>query len=142
MITSKEYDELKLEGFNIIPLIKEIDLDSDSPTSLYSRIKDKRNSFLLESIEGAEKWAQYSIIGLDCKDTIKVTGNKIEIKNNEATTILESKDPLNELDNILTKFKSPNLENMPRFYGGYVGFFAYESAQYAEEKIRSLQNKN
>jgi anthranilate synthase component 1 len=142
MITSKEYDELKLEGFNIIPLIKEIDSDSDSPTSLYSRIKDKRNSFLLESIEGGEKWAQYSIIGLDCKDTIKVTGNKIEIKNNEATTILESKDPLNELDNILTKFKSPNLENMPRFYGGYVGFFAYESAQYAEEKIRSLQNKN
>ena len=142
MITSKEYDELKLEGFNIIPLIKEIDSDSDSPTSLYSRIKDKRNSFLLESIEGGEKWAQYSIIGLDCKDTIKITGNKIEIKNNEATTILESKDPLNELDNILTKFKSPNLENMPRFYGGYVGFFAYESAQYAEEKIRSLQNKN
>ena len=142
MITSKEYDELKLEGFNIIPLIKEIDSDSDSPTNLYSRIKDKRNSFLLESIEGGEKWAQYSIIGLDCKDTIKVTGNKIEIKNNEATTILESKDPLNELDNILTKFKSPNLENMPRFYGGYVGFFAYESAQYAEEKIRSLQNKN
>ena len=142
MITSKEYDELKLEGFNIIPLIKEIDSDSDSPTSLYSRIKDKRNTFLLESIEGGEKWAQYSIIGLDCKDTIKVTGNKIEIKNNEATTILESKDPLNELDNILTKFKSPNLENMPRFYGGYVGFFAYESAQYAEEKIRSLQNKN
>ena len=142
MITNKEYDELKLEGFNIIPLIKEIDSDLDSPTSLYSRIKDKRNSFLLESIEGGEKWAQYSIIGLDCKDTIKVTGNKIEIKNNEATTILESKDPLNELDNILTKFKSPNLENMPRFYGGYVGFFAYESAQYAEEKIRSLQNKN
>ena len=142
MITNKEYDELKLEGFNIIPLIKEIDSDSDSPTSLYSRIKDKRNSFLLESIEGGEKWAQYSIIGLDCKDTIKVTGNKIEIKNNEATTILESKDPLNELDNILTKFKSPNLENMPRFYGGFVGFFAYESAQYAEEKIRSLQNKN
>ena len=122
MITSKEYDELKLEGFNIIPLIKEIDSDSDSPTNLYSRIKDKRNSFLLESIEGGEKWAQYSIIGLDCKDTIKITGNKIEIKNNEATTILESKDPLNELDNILTKFKSPNLENMPRFYGGYVGF--------------------
>ena len=58
MITSKEYDELKLEGFNIIPLIKEIDSDSDSPTSLYSRIKDKRNSFLLESIEGGEKWAQ------------------------------------------------------------------------------------
>ena len=96
MITSKEYDELKLEGFNIIPLIKEIDSDSDSPTSLYSRIKDKRNSFLLESIEGGEKWAQYSIIGLDCMDTIKITGNKIEIKANETTTSFESKEPLDE----------------------------------------------
>ena len=75
-------------------------------------------------------------------DTIKITGNKIEIKANKTITSFESKEPLDELNNILTKFKSPNLENMPRFYGGYVGFFAYESAQYAEEKIRSLQNKN
>ena len=100
------------------------------------------STFLLESIEGGEKWAQYSIIGLDCMDTIKITGNKIEIKANKTITSFESKEPLDELNNILTKFKSPNLENMPRFYGGYVGFFAYESAQYAEEKIRSLQNKN
>ena len=142
MITKEEYINYAESGFNIIPLVKDLKINSGSPIDLYSRIKDKQNTFLLESIEGGEKWAQYSIIGLDCMDTIKITGNKIEIKANETITSFESKEPLDELNNILTKFKSPNLENMPRFYGGYVGFFAYESAQYAEEKIRSLQNKN
>ena len=142
MITKEEYINYADNGFNIVPLVKDLKIDSESPIDLYSKIKDKQNTFLLESIEGGEEWAQYSIIGLDCKDTIKVTGNILEIKTNETTISLESKNPLDELNNILTKFKSPNLENMPRFYGGYVGFFAYESAQYAEEKIRSLQNKN
>ena len=142
MITKEEYINYADNGFNIVPLVKDLKINSESPIDLYSKIKDKQNTFLLESIEGGERWAQYSIIGLDCKDTIKVTGSIIEIKTNETTFSLESKEPLDELNNILTKFKSPNLENMPRFYGGYVGFFAYESAQYAEEKIRSLQNKN
>ena len=142
MITKEEYINYADNGFNIVPLVKDLKINSESPIDLYSKIKDKQNTFLLESIEGGEEWAQYSIIGLDCKDTIKVTGNILEIKTNETTISLESKNPLDELNNILTKFKSPNLENMPRFYGGYVGFFAYESAQYAEEKIRSLQNKN
>ena len=142
MITKEEYINYAESGFNIIPLVKDLKINSGSPIDLYSKIKDKQNTFLLESIEGGEKWAQYSIIGLDCMDTIKITGNKIEIKANKTITSFESKEPLDELNNILTKFKSPNVENMPRFYGGYVGFFAYESAQYAEEKIRSLQNKN
>ena len=142
MITKEEYINYADNGFNIVPLVKDLKINSESPIDLYSKIKDKQDTFLLESIEGGEEWAQYSIIGLDCKDTIKVTGNILEIKTNETTISLESKNPLDELNNILTKFKSPNLENMPRFYGGYVGFFAYESAQYAEEKIRSLQNKN
>ena len=129
MITKEEYINYAESGFNIIPLVKDLKINSGSPIDLYSKIKDKQNTFLLESIEGGEKWAQYSIIGLDCMDTIKITGNKIEIKANKTITSFESKEPLDELNNILTKFKSPNLENMPRFYGGYVGFFAYESAQ-------------
>ena len=142
MMTKEEYINYVENGFNIVPLVKDLKIKSGSPIDLYSKIKNKQNTFLLESIEGGEKWAQYSIIGLDCKDTIKVTGNKIEIKTNATITTLESEDPLDELNKVLTKFKSPHIENMPRFYGGYVGFFAYESAKYAEEKIRSLQDKD
>ena len=123
-MTKEEYINYVENGFNIVPLVKDLKIKSGSPIDLYSKIKNKQNTFLLESIEGGEKWAQYSIIGLDCKDTIKVTGNKIEIKTNTTITTLESEDPLDELNKVLTKFKSPHIENMPRFYGGYVGFFA------------------
>ena len=141
MITKQKYSELKQEGFNIVPLIKEINSDLDSPINLYSRIKDKKNTFLLESIEGGEKWAQYSIIGLDCKDSIKVSDNKIEIKTALGTNLIECKEPLNELNKLIGEYKTPVLDGMPRFYGGYVGFFAYESAKYAENKINALQRE-
>ena len=142
MITKEEYIEYANNGFNIVPLVKSIDANFDSPINLYSNIKNKKDTFLLESIEGGERWAQYSIIGLDCTDTIKVTGNRIEIKTDSISKSIESSDPLNELNKIVSNYQSPNIENMPRFYGGYVGFFAYESAQYAEEKIKSLKKKD
>ena len=141
MITEQEYDELKLEGFNIVPLIKEINSDSDSPIILYSRIKDKRNTFLFESIEGGEKWAQYSIIGLKCNDTIKISGNNFEIKNGNQIQSYETDDPFKDLNKLISKYKAPEQDNFPRFFGGYVGFFAYESSKYAEKKIASLRPK-
>ena len=73
MISKEEYIKFAENGFNIVPLVKTIEKDLDSPIKVFSRIKNKKNTFLLESIEGGEKWAQYSIIGLDCKDSIKVT---------------------------------------------------------------------
>ena len=142
MITKEEYIEYANNGFNIVPLVKSIDANFDSPINLYSNIKNKKDTFLLESIEGGVRWAQYSIIGLDCTDTIKVTGNKIEIKTDSISNSIESSDPLNELNKIINNYQSPDIEDMPRFYGGYVGFFAYESAQYAEAKIKSLQKKD
>jgi len=142
MITKEEYIEYANNGFNIVPLVKSIDANFDSPINLYSNIKNKKDTFLLESIEGGVRWAQYSIIGLDCTDTIKVTGNKIDIKTDSISNSIESSDPLNELNKIINNYQSPDIEDMPRFYGGYVGFFAYESAQYAEAKIKSLQKKD
>ena len=142
MISKEEYIEFAENGFNIVPLIKTIEKDLDSPIKVFSRIKNKKNTFLLESIEGGEKWAQYSIIGLDCQDSIKVSDNKIEIKTALGTNLIECKEPLNELNKLIAEYKSPILDGMPRFYGGYVGFFAYESAKYAENKINALQRKD
>ena len=142
MITKEQYEKFKLDGFNVIPLITQIHLNSDSPTNLYSKIKDKRNTFLLESIEGGEKWAQYSIIGLDCNDTIKISGKKIDLKIDGQIKSYNSEDPLEDLNKLIAIHKAPEQEEFPRFYGGYVGFFAYESARYSEEKIASLGSKD
>ena len=141
MISKEEYNKLANDGFNIIPLIKDLNIELDSPISLYSSIKDKKNTFLLESIEGGHEWAQYSIIGLNCKDSIKISGNEILIEENGSNKSYVSESPLEEINRIIKTYKPFEPEELPRFYGGYVGFFAYESSQYAEEKIKALSKK-
>ena len=141
MITKEEYIQYASEGFNVVPISRELHIDSDSPLSLYSKIKDKENTFLLESIEGGERWAQYSIIGLNCSDYIKASDNRIEVKECGEISSYQSDNPLEEIKKIITKYKTPNIVNLPRFYGGYVGYFAYESSKYAEKKIKDLKDK-
>ena len=142
MISKQEYKNYAEEGFNILPIVKDLKISSESPISLFEKIKNKENSFLLESVEGGEKWAQYSIIGIDCSDSIKVIDKTIEIKEDGQKRSFESNDPLNEISKIIEKYNTPEIKNMPRFYGGYVGFFAYESAKYAEKKIEILEKKD
>jgi anthranilate synthase component 1 len=142
MISKLQFQEYVDQGFNIIPLSKEISLDNASPLTIYSKIANKTNTFLLESVEGGEKWAQYSIIGIDCLDSIKVTGNVVETKINSSILSFQSIDPLDEIRKLTSLHKAPEIENLPRFYGGYVGFFAYESAQYAEKRIADLIHKD
>ena len=142
MINKLQFQEYVNQGFNIIPLAKEISLDNASPLTIYSKVANKTNTFLLESVEGGEKWAQYSIIGIDCLDSIKVTGDVVETKINSSISSFQSTDPLNEIRKLTSLHKAPDIENLPRFYGGYVGFFAYESAQYAEKRIADLIHKD
>ena len=142
MINKLQFQEYANQGFNIIPLSKEISLDNSSPLTIYSKVANKTNTFLLESVEGGEKWAQYSIIGIDCLDSIKVTGDVVETKINSSISSFQSTDPLNEIRKLTSLHKIPYIENLPRFYGGYVGFFAYESAQYAEKRIADLIHKD
>ena len=80
MINKQEFQSYVDQGYNMIPVSKNISLEQATPLNLYSKISNKTNTFLLESVEGGEKWAQYSIIGLDCNDTIKISGKKIDLK--------------------------------------------------------------
>ena len=66
MINKEEFQQYTDQGFSIIPVAKEIHLNSATPLTIYSQISDKTNTFLLESVEGGDKWGQYSIIGMDC----------------------------------------------------------------------------
>ena len=142
MITKKEFEDYKNNDFSILPMAREITSPGDNPLSLFSKIADKKNNFLFESVEGGDKWAQYSIIGFGCLDTIKAYGNVIETSISGINERFVSDHPLEDIEKITSTDQSPSLANLPRFYGGYVGFFAYESAQYAEKKISSLPAKD
>jgi len=141
MLSKEEFQSYVDSEFNIIPVVEDLLLENQTPLTIYSQISDKSNTFLLESVEGGDKWSQYSIIGFNCSDTIKVTGNVIELKNGDEISSFSSDDPLSEIQKITSSFKSADINNLPRFYGGYVGFFAYESARYAEKKIADLPAK-
>ena len=70
MIDKKIYANYTDAGYSIIPLVREVEARGDTPISLYLKVANQKNTFLLESVEGGEKWAQYSIIGFDCIDSV------------------------------------------------------------------------
>ena len=141
MITKEEFNTLQDRGFNVIPIVKEISLTNASPLSVFNTFLRTKNSFLLESVEGGNKWAQYSIIGLDCHDYFKISGNEVISFENNQQTSFHSESPLDLIKEKIEKYNCAKFDDLPRFFGGYVGFFAYESSKYAEKRIESLKEK-
>jgi len=137
----KEYNDLKSSGYTVVPVSKRLAVTDENPVSLFAKVRDRKNNFLLESVEGGNTWAQYSIIGFDCTETIKVSGNNVIITKDASCETIKSENPLDVLAMKVKEEKHFSLENMPRFYGGYVGFFAYESAGYAEKRLAQLPPK-
>jgi anthranilate synthase component 1 len=142
MITKKEYENFQEADYTVLPLSREIKAPHETPLSLYLKIANQQNNFLFESVEGGDRWAQYSIIGFGCLDTIKVSGTKIETVIDGIRDNFVAENPLEAIEEIISQYRSPNIDNLPRFHGGFIGFFAYESAQYAENKIASLSGKD
>ena len=142
MITKEEFNTLQDRGFNLIPIVKEISLTNSSPLSVFNAFQRTKNYFLLESVEGGNKWAQYSIIGLDCHDFYKISGNEVICFENDQQTSFRSENPLDLIKDKIGGYNCAKFDNLPRFFGGYVGFFAYESSKYAEKKIENLKEKS
>ena len=125
------------KSYNTIPVCKEILADVITPITLLRRIAaSKKRFFLLESIEGGEKWGRYSFIGYDpimrvsCKNAVVTIDRNGKMKN------IETKKPLEVLRSILKDYKSPSLKELPPFTGGLVGYFAYSMIGYAEPKLK------
>ena len=139
MISKNDFNKLAKKGYNRIPLMCEVLADLDTPLSTYTKICNFPYSYLFESVEGGEKWARYSIIGLPAKKIISVTGEKIKItENSKLIDEYNTNDPLKEIEKIQQSYKVAQIEGMPRFSGGLVGYFGYETIRYIEPKL----NKN
>ena len=129
------------QGYNRIPLVREVLADLDTPLSTYLKLANGPYSYLFESVQGGEKWGRYSIIGLPAQETIHVRDQKIEIRNNgELIDSFETSDPLKWIEDKQNSYKAPELAELPRFTGGLVGYFGYETIGYIEPKL-SQQNK-
>lgn len=125
--------------YNMIPVSYSFLADVETPISVYQKLRGD-NSFLLESIEGGGKWARYSFIGMDPFLCISGFGEQLEICDRSGKRIVQTGNPLQELRSILARYRSPQLDHLPRFSGGAVGYFAFDAVRYHEPHL--LPHKN
>jgi len=136
MISRAEYDRLVQQGYNRIPLQTEVLADLETPVSAYLKIAQGPYSYLLESVQGGEKWGRYSIIGLPCPTVVRVNGDLLLIEQEgEEIHRQQTDDPLTAIQSIHRQFNVPQLDTLPRFNGGLVGYFGYDTVRYIEPHL-------
>ncbi len=132
--TLEEFKEKAREG-NLIPVYKEVLADLETPVSAFLKLGDTPYSFLLESVQGGEKWARYSFLGCDPSAVISLKGSTAEILEGDQNASKETGEshPLDYLKNFLSKYRPVKDSSLPRFSGGAVGFVCYDMVRYFEE---------
>ncbi len=132
--TLEEFKEKSKKG-NLIPVYKEILADLDTPVSAYMKMSGSDYSFLLESVEGGEKWARYCFLGFDPSTIVSIKGNKIiiEKQGKSESIIISEGSPLVGLKEVLSQYQPVEVEGLPRFSGGAVGFVSYDMVRSFED---------
>ncbi|MCX8049053.1 MAG: anthranilate synthase component I [Methylohalobius sp.] len=136
-MTPERFRELAARGFNRIPVSCEVLADLDTPLSAYLKLAGQPYTYLFESVYGGERFGRYSIIGLPARRIIRVCGNTVEVwRGGELIQEESTADPLGWIKRFARRFAAPTLPGMPRFSGGLVGYFGYETVAYLEPKLK------
>lgn len=132
-----QFAELAAQGYNRIPLCRDLLADLDTPLSCYLKVANGGYSYLLESVQGGEKWGRYSIIGLPCHTVLKVRAQQATVETDKQ--LVEShqcEDPLAFIEQFQQRYRVPADDAMPAFTGGLVGFFGYDTVRLFEPKLK------
>lgn len=143
---SEVFQQYLDQGYNRIPMVKPLLTDFDTGLGLYHKVAQGAYSFLFESVHGGERWGRYSIIGLPAKEWVTVANHSVSVHringNRQASSQSQTvKDPIAYLLEYYESFKVPQLTDLPRFYGGLVGYFGYDSVGFFEKKLISQLQK-
>ena len=137
-MTPEQFDALVAQGYNRIPVVCEVLADLDTPLSVYLKLVQGPFGFLFESVQGGEKWGRYSIIGLPCRTLLRVDGSDIRVETDGVTVEqVRVDDPLAFVETFKARFRVPELDDLPRFSGGLVGYFGYDTVAYIEPRLRN-----
>ena len=140
-MNKEQFLALSEQGYNKIPLMREVLADLDTPLSAFLKLAAQPNSYLFESVQGGEKWGRYSIIGLPCKTRIEVRGQQITLRSEDNTEeTFESLDPLDWIENYYQEFRVAPVDGLPGFTGGLVGYFGYDTIRYVETRLAGHEN--
>jgi len=135
-MTPEKFQDLAGQGYNRIPVTREVFADLDTPLSTYLKLANAPYSYLFESVQGGEKWGRYSIIGLPCKTVIKIN-KRTATTEVDGDVVAEEQvdDPLEWITQFQQRYQVHEDANLPRFTGGLVGYFGYETIAYIESRL-------
>ncbi|MDD5169871.1 MAG: anthranilate synthase component I [Syntrophales bacterium] len=128
----EQFRKLSQEG-NIIPVYREIIADTETPVTALMKLSNQDHLFLLESVEGGEKWGRYTFLGSSPRKIIRVRGTDLLVEENGALrSYPHAGRPLDILKEELAAYRPAAVPGLPRFCGGAVGFLAYDMVRYFE----------
>ena len=138
-MTELEFKSLATQGYNRIPLIAEAFADLETPLTLYLKLAQTqqtgKNTFLLESVVGGERFGRYSFIGLPASTLMRSTGKLIEVVTNDKVVETHEGNPLEFIAGFQKRYKVAIRPGMPRFCGGLAGYFGYDTVRHIESRL-------
>lgn len=133
----EQFQALAQSGYTRIPVTLELLADLDTPLSTYLKLAEGPYTFLLESVQGGERWGRYSIIGIHAKSRLVVSGKQVTyVSDDKAQWTKTVDDPLEEVAEFYNSFNVPLIPELHRFQGGLVGYFGYDIVEYIEPKLQ------
>ncbi len=136
-MNSEQMSDFARQGYNRIPVLRPVLVDTDTALSIYLKLAQGPYSYLLESVQGGENWGRYSIIGMSSETVLTAYGHLVRIEHRgEVIEQHKAEDPLAFVEAYVAQFKVPELEGLPRFCGGLVGYFGYDCVRYVEKKLK------
>ncbi len=135
-MNQQQFQQLADGDYNRLPVWRTVLADLDTPLSVYLKLADGPDSFLFESVEGGESWARYSIIGLPARKRFTINGNTLAtFELGRKVSEEQRDDPLAAIEALRGQYRVPDLDELPVFSGGLVGYFGYETVELLEPRL-------
>ncbi|HRK79121.1 MAG TPA: anthranilate synthase component I [Thiobacillus sp.] len=135
-MTEQEFFELARQGYNRIPLVREMPGDLETPLSVYLKLANAPYAYLLESVVGGERFGRYSFIGLPARTILRVRAHLLTVETDGQVVEEHSlPDPLAFIADFQARFKAAPVAGLPRFTGGLAGYFGYDTIRYIEKRL-------